>query len=221
MKEIPETFIDLINKEQKEEVTLYFLKLLQEETYSISELYLNLLKPVMVEIDLLQKEKNFSIWEEHVRSNIIRTLIEISYPYVINEKKRNGIENKGDIVMICPEREYHELGALMVADLFTLNGWNVTYVGANTPKSEFILAINEVHPDFIAISVTSYYNLVHAKRTIDAIKDSLEKDVKIIVGGQAFKNDIKIANEVGGDYLLDSLTDIQSFVVEDTDETSV
>lgn len=59
------------------------------------------------------------------------------------------------------------------ADFYTLNGFDTVFVGANTPKEDFVSAINIIKPKYVVISVTNYYNIVNAERAdrIVEIKD--------------------------------------------------
>jgi methanogenic corrinoid protein MtbC1 len=206
MNELYEQFIEYVSKEQKEEAVLYFLNLLHEG-HDLIELYEHLLIRSMYEIDTLQDGEKLSIWGEHVRSGIIRTIIEVSYPYLLKIKKET---TKEKVIVLCPEQEFHELGARIVADYFTISGFDVTFIGANTPKSEFVMAINEINPDYIAISVTNYYNLVHTKRTIETIKREALVQPRIIVGGQVFEKNRDLVDEVGADLFINTLESIST-----------
>ncbi|MGD9886488.1 MAG: cobalamin-dependent protein [Bacilli bacterium] len=55
-------------------------------------------------------------------------------------------------------------------------------MGANTPKHDILSAVSVFKPDYVAISVTNYYNLVVTKQITKAIKEK-DPSVKIIVGG--------------------------------------
>lgn len=204
MTEIYEQFLEFVSNEEKEEAVTYFLKLL-DEGQNLIDLYHELLIPVMYQVDELQEIDRLTIWGEHVRSGIIRTIIECSYPYLLKIKEPT---TKEKIVVLCPEQEYHELGPRMVADFFTYAGYDVTFIGANTPKLEFIHVIEEIKPEYVAIGVTNYYNIVHAKRTIQLIKENFD-DLKIIVGGQAFLERDEMVYEVGADLLVNTLEDIK------------
>jgi methanogenic corrinoid protein MtbC1 len=114
------------------------------------------------------------------------------------------------IAVVCPVEEYHELGAIMVSNYFDLLGYAVTYVGGNTPKSEFKNIFNVLNFNYIAFSITDPYNLVQTKKTIDIIKESDEK-IKILVGGYAFLNNKDLFPKIGADYLLQSFEDILKF----------
>jgi methanogenic corrinoid protein MtbC1 len=89
-------------------------------------------------------------------------------------------------MVLCPSEEYHEIGAIIVNNFFLLAGFNSQYIGANTPKQDIIMAVKALQPDYVALSVTNYYNIVITKQITEAIKSQYPA-VKIIVGGQAFR----------------------------------
>jgi methanogenic corrinoid protein MtbC1 len=98
----------------------------------------------------------------------------------------------------------------MVADFFTMCGYDVTFVGANTPKNSFLSAIDIVKPKYVAISVTNYYNLVYTQKIITEIRKRKQKESKIIVGGRAFNQNPDVYSEIGADLLLQTFNDIRS-----------
>ena len=67
----------------------------------------------------------------------------------------------------------------MVHDYFTLNGFDSTFIGANTPVDVIVDSIEYTNPDYVAISVTNLYNIVNAKKIIEKISTmNIERDSK-------------------------------------------
>jgi MerR family transcriptional regulator, light-induced transcriptional regulator len=98
----------------------------------------------------------------------------------------------------------------MVADFFTLCGCNVLFVGANTPAEDIVNAIKYSAPEFVAVSITSYYNLVAAKSVIEKITGLRPGlSFKVILGGQACKRNTTVCRQMGADLILDSFDDIR------------
>ncbi len=65
-----------------------------------------------------------------------------------------------------------------------LGGWDVIYLGANTPAAEIREIIRRHKPFMIALSVATVFNLDHARQVIQMIND--DQETKIMVGGLAF-----------------------------------
>jgi len=134
----------------------------------------------MYRIGQLWENDRTSIAREHQATKITEIIINIIYPYILKVPK---IEKK--VIVTCTDKEFHELGARMVSDIFELNGWNSIYLGANTPKDELIKIIEEEKPDLVAISLNFYINIVRLMKEIELINEKYP-NLPIIVGGQAF-----------------------------------
>ncbi|MGH4122163.1 MAG: cobalamin B12-binding domain-containing protein [Clostridium sp.] len=215
MESIYNKFINLLELEDKENAVDYILSLLEEKKVDIVSLYTDILGPSLNNMKCNVKEGKVCIWKEHVRSSIIRTIIECCYPYVIKEKNKNYKNiNYGKVIVICPSEEYHEIGARIVSDFFTLCGYETIFVGSNTPENEFLKVIDYVNPKYLAISVTSSYNLVSAKDTIEKIRNSTDKKLNILVGGHAFKNNPAALKNTKADMVIDNFDDIKNLQKE-------
>lgn len=201
-------FIDLVEKEDKDSALLFILGLL-DKGESITDIYENLLIPALSDYECLMVEQEICIWKEHTRTSIIRTILEASYTYVIKEKQKR-IGKK--VIVLCPQEEYHEIGAIIATHYFSIAGLDASYIGANTPSEDIISAIKVLHPDFIALSVTNYYNLVITKRLTERIRKEYP-DIKIILGGQAFTHGDAL-KQVTYDYNINTYQEILNFSKE-------
>lgn len=185
------------------------LTALDEKTISIMDLYQDILSPALNSIiQEYDGDEDNLIWKEHVRSGIIRGIIEASYPFVLKEAAEIGREMKESVIVMCPRYEEHEIGARMVSDFYTIAGYKSTFIGANTPEKTILKAIETIRPGIISISVTNYYNLVALKKTIDEIKNNFNYPIKFVVGGYAFNKNINAYKEVGADIQLKSFKDV-------------
>lgn len=190
------------------------LSKLKNNQIDIITLYTEILAPSLNNMEPCENDMTF-IWREHIRSSIIRTIIENCYSYVIKERneKYNFTTNK-KVAVVCPPEEYHEIGARMVTDFFTLLGYNCTFVGSNTPYEEFIEALKIIKLDYIALSISNHFNLFAARKVIEKIKES-NSDVKIVVGGNAFKNMKEYYKVLNADMYIETFEDIMKLVKED------
>lgn len=215
MKSLYEAFLESFIACDKEACVKFAMDKLQDGSLQILSLYEDILKPALNNQTCHHQDKKLCIWKEHVRSAIVRTIIECAYPFVMAEKARINPGTRGHAAVVCPDGEYHELGARMAADYLTLVGFETLFIGGSTPKDEFIEVIAATGPDVIAISVTNYYNLVSAKKTIQTIRAKCTNyPVRIVVGGNAFQNHPHTAEEIGADRLVQSFSDIQKLAEE-------
>jgi methanogenic corrinoid protein MtbC1 len=209
MKEFHREFIDVLDREDKERAVHLVIELLEAGEVGIVQLYTQVLAPALNDWECVEDDDPTCIWREHVRSQIVRTILEVSYPYVLKERQRSGVSDRGvTVAVLCPPEELHEIGPKMVADFFTLAGYAVTFVGANTPIGTLIATVRAIKPRYVAISVTNHYNLVALRRAIERIREVMPEGTEIIVGGRGFETNPGLAEEIGADLLLTTYEDI-------------
>ena len=204
-------FFQYFEKDDKEACVKLALDWLSSKTLDVRGLYEDVLKAALSQMTCNTADKNLCIWKEHVSTAIVRTIIECAYPYVTRERDARGNKGgAGKAAVICPDGEYHEIGARIVTDYFTILGYDTVFVGSSTPKEELLQAVRSIKPDIVAVSVTNYYNLVAAKRMIEAIRSKTTENFLVIAGGQAFENNPDGAGEIGADRLIRSFEDMES-----------
>lgn len=187
-----------INSEDRNSAVLYALNLLKKKELDIVSLYQNVLSKILYNIDC-DLEPDECIWKEHVKSAIVRTIIEASSPFVIEESMKVEKLNK-KVLVVCPSEEYHEIGAKMACDFFLLKGYDAIFIGANTPTKEIVSAVKYANPDYLAISVTDKYNVIKARQVVEQVKE-VKHDLKIALGGLAFSTQ-EVRDQIKHDYHL-------------------
>lgn len=215
-----QTFISYLKDEDKPGAVTYINGLLDRGEISVLDLYTQILIPSLNEMEgELKTDEGAFIWQEHFRTSVVRTIIELCYPRIINK----GSAKKGKKVLVfCPEEEYHELGARVIADYFTWLGCDTYYLGGNTPKEALMESLRYLKPQMVAMGVNNYFNVVAAKDTVEEIRRELKTNVKIVVGGSAFKNNEGLFEKIGGDFLANSFLDIKNFLEGcEKDETGI
>ncbi|MFH5836168.1 B12-binding domain-containing protein [Proteiniclasticum sp. C24MP] len=213
-------FNEIIESENREESLAYIKEILEERKLSVIEVYEQILTPSLNSMQSSGNEE-VDIWKEHIRTSIIRTIIENVYPYVIRDRdEKYGVKSGKKIAVICPTDEYHELGARMITDYFTMLGYEATYVGSNTPREVFVSGLKTQKLDYIAISISNPYHLISTRNTIARIRE-VDNNVKIIVGGNAISKLGEKAEILSADYYLTTFDDIISLAGGHIDETTL
>jgi len=163
----------------KDECSKVINNLLHEKV-DIKDIYTQIVKRSMYRIGQMWENDKVNIAVEHRATKITEIIINQIYQYI------QAIPKHGKkVVVTCADKEFHELGARMVSDIFELNGWDSTFLGANTPSNELLNIIEEVNPEVVAISINFYINIVRLLKEIEMISERFP-EIKIIVGGQAF-----------------------------------
>lgn len=149
------------------------------EKHSFNELYENVLKIALYEVGRLWEYNKITVAAEHLATAITEGILNELYPYII-PNKYNGKK----VVLTCVDKEEHQVGIKMVADVFELNKWESFLLGRGFPTVELIKFIDKIKPDVLAISLSVYFNFGNLKRMLIDI-NSIYPMLPIIVGGQA------------------------------------
>lgn len=213
MSSLYEGFLSYLDKDDRYGCVELVLTKLSNDEVDIVTLYEEILAPSLRESFCREKQRQICIWEEHVRTSIVRTVIECCYPYVVKERDHKyRAAPRGKVILACPTEELHEIGARMVADFFTLCGFDSIFIGANTPQVEILEAIEYVKPRYVAVSVSNHYNLIAARKMVLKIRELRESsaaEFEIIVGGYAFTLNPDMDTCMGFDFLLATFEDIR------------
>ena len=209
-----DVFVKLFNEEDKEKFVSIAINAIENKEIDIPFLYEEVLKMLLYSIDECITDN--CIWREHRKTSMVRTVIECMYPYVMKIKNERKSLNK-KVLLICPEQEYHEIGLRMIDDFLQMNGYETIFIGPNTPKDQVLDAVLSMKPDYLAISVTDYYLLFEAQKIINLIKENTS-NVRIIVGGNAFKDNFESIKSIGGDIYLETYQDIKNLREGDENE---
>lgn len=146
------------------------------------DIYIGLIQRSMYRVGQLWEGNKISIAKEHLASQISKQMLEII------QTRKNGFVPSGKKVMItCIEKEFHDIGAQMIANYLEQRGYEVYFLGANMPTSEIIQSIEEVNPDIIGISSNFYINVIRLTKLIDEINLKFQGK-EILIGGQALLN---------------------------------
>jgi len=168
------------NIKSKDEMLLYFE---------------NMIKPTMYKVGSLWEKGVISTAQEHLASSIVARVNSSIYANNISLKK-----NKGKAVISAAVNEFHEIGARIIADTLESSGWEVDYLGADTPPDDLIELLKIKKPFMVGLSAAMPFNIVPLKETISKIRDEEElKNIKILVGGKIFNENLKLWEKVGAD----------------------
>ncbi|MFA7227477.1 MAG: cobalamin B12-binding domain-containing protein [Melioribacteraceae bacterium] len=162
---------------------LQIVRNLIDNNTGIKEIYMELFQRSMYRIGQMWEKERCTIADEHVATKITEGLIE----YVSNSFS-NGAKNDRLVLITCIDKEFHELGARMVAGYFENAGWNTIFAGSNTPENDIIQLIKEKKPDLVGISSSFYINVNRLIKLVQSIRKYFPEQ-EILVGGQALSEE--------------------------------
>ena len=176
-----------------------------------NSVYVNMVWPVMVEIEKLLREEKISPVQEHLATRVNRTIID----QLQNKLPRRPERNK-KIVVCCAPDELQELGAQMMIDLFESDGWEVRFLGGLT-NDDILSFINDYAPDILLIYGTSPRQAPDVRRLIDTIKSvNAWPDMRIMVSGGLFNRAEGLWQEMEADLYAETAIEALHVSLDDS-----
>jgi len=147
------------------------------------DFYENIARPALYRVGHGWENGELSVAQEHLATAMVQTV-------VANLQGRTLKSGKllGRVLVASVAGELHDLGARMIAHSFSSDGWEVAFLGANTPINNLIEMTREIRPAFVALSLSMPYYLHLLRRIIDEFKADAELcKIPIMVGGLVFR----------------------------------
>lgn len=177
------------------------LDAVRDGVVDVPTLYGDVLVPVLIDTGAAWQHRGLRIWEEHLATATVRTIVECLYPMVQMAKAESGSrpgatgEKAGSVLLACPPEEAHDLGLRMLADLLELAGWRVHYLGPDTPVDELIDAARALDVDAIGLSLSTHFHRLWTRHTVQRLKTALP-GVQVWAGGPGLAHG---AESIGAD----------------------
>ncbi len=202
---ILERYLDTLLKGDRKACRAVIEESLQTGTPANS-VYLNVIWPIMAEIEHLVRSDRITTTQEHLATRINRTIVD----QLQNKLPRKPWKNK-KIVISCAQAELQELGAQIMADLFESDGWEVKFLGGGLTNDDILAFIHEYAPEILLIYGSTPKQAPDIRRLIDTIRDiNAWPNMRIMVSGGLFNRAEGLWQEIGADlYAATALEAIQ------------
>ncbi len=176
-------------RENDKNRAIQFVEELADNSFTLDEVYVDVLQPVMEEIGHLWHENKISVNQEHYMTSVTQLALSQFYKRIFDTPRINY-----SILVCSVGSELHEMGARMVSDLFEYHGYDSVYLGAGVPIKALMESIESYKPNIIALSVTMPQHLKTCKEYVIKIRQQYP-EILIAVGGRAFSISKDIVNE--------------------------
>jgi methanogenic corrinoid protein MtbC1 len=113
------------------------------------------------------------------------------------------------LIATTPTGQVHELGVLVAATVAAAEGWNVLYLGPNTPAQDVAAAAIQKSARVVALSLVYPVDDPRLPDELRIMAEHLPAETTLIVGGRAAESLRAQLGEVGAEVM----TDIQDFRV--------
>ncbi|GAB6095265.1 hypothetical protein JCM14469_15170 [Desulfatiferula olefinivorans] len=161
----------------------------------IEPFYSHIIQPSMFNIGTLWERAVISVAQEHLASAIVSRVM-ATVGIMALDAEKNGLK----AVITAAPNEFHEIGAWMIADILTCEGWDVRYLGANTPQADLIGMVTDFKPHALGISITMPFNIDKVRSIIAEVRRTTGTgEPAIVVGGGLFKAGMDLCGYLGAD----------------------
>jgi methanogenic corrinoid protein MtbC1 len=175
--------------------------------HSITVLYEDVIKEALYEVGRLWETNKISVATEHIATAITEGILNELFEQLISKTRFNK-----KVVVACVDKEQHQVGIKMVADVFEMKGWETFFMGTGIPTIELIRFIHEIKPDLLAISLTVYFNFTNLLKMLETVRKEFP-ELQIILGGQAFSHvSGELIDRLGNVILLTDLYLLGNFI---------
>lgn len=205
LEEINVAFLDKLLDGNRSSCGQYIVSL-KNSGVGFMTVYEKIFKPALYQIGKLWEQNKISVAAEHMATLIVEDLMYLFLHDLVSLERKNK-----KIIISSVEKEEHQVGGKMVADVFESMGWYTLYLGANTSASELQRFISEQEPDMAALSLSVYMNMNCLRHTLKTIRQTSK--VPVLIGGQALNNVGKqLSNEFEKVYYIKDLWRLKEFI---------
>jgi methanogenic corrinoid protein MtbC1 len=146
---------------------------------SLDQAFHAVLEPALVEVGERWAGGEVSVAHEHLASATVRTALQ-----TLLSDPRPDV--RGTAVLACAPGEQHEIGLLMLAVLLRSDGWQVAYLGANTPLADAIALADSLDARVLCLSTSLRAGADEVDRAL--AREPLRASLTVFVGGRGTEN---------------------------------
>jgi methanogenic corrinoid protein MtbC1 len=145
---------------------------------ALDESFVNVLAPALVEIGERWAAGSVSVAQEHLASSTVRAALQ----KLLSDQRADV---RGTAVLACAPGEHHEIGLLMLAVMLRSDGWQVAYLGADTPFADAVALADRLDASTLCFSAAS----TQSAQTLDRelTRTPPPESLTVVVGGRGTK----------------------------------
>ncbi|MDG9706026.1 B12-binding domain-containing protein [Streptomyces sp. DH37] len=159
------------------------------------EVLLDVIAPVQRKVGTEWAADRITVAQEHAATAINDRIIAALAHRVRGGRSGAGAW-AGRVTVACVDGEWHALPARLLAEVLSLRGWQVDFLGAQVPTPHLVAHLHRTGPCAVALSSSIPTRLPTAHATITACQAA---GVPVLAGGAAFGPDGRYARLLGAD----------------------
>ncbi len=165
---------------------------------SLVDVSVDLIQPALYQIGVLWQQNRISVAQEHLATALVQNALAAGFA-----RADFAPPNGRRAVFACIEGNHHVVGLRMVSDAFEVAGWDVGFLGADTPTRAIIAFVAEQRPELLGLSVSLGYQIPRLREVIGEVRAEFGTAAPAIVaGGLALNAGGLLASSLGADDLL-------------------
>jgi MerR family transcriptional regulator, light-induced transcriptional regulator len=137
--------------------------------------FLEILAPALVDVGTRWEAGELTVGQEHLASGVVRASLE----RLIADARPTV---RGVAVLACAPGEQHEIGLLMLAVLLRADGWNVAYLGPDTPVADAVQVARSLDAAALCFSVSDEERATRLEAELD--ETDVPAGLAVEVGGR-------------------------------------
>lgn len=161
--------------------------------HSVLDLYTDVVQEALYEVGRLWQSNRITISDEHRATAVTQFVLAQFYPLI-----PPPVQKRCKVLIAGVEGELHQMGSLLVADALEADGWDVVFLGANTPSESIVEAVEFHQPDVLGLSATMLFSLPLLMRAVDLVRASPHA-VRMVAGGAAVQSVPGLCEQLGLD----------------------
>ena len=146
---------------------------------SLATIYCDYIQRGMYEVGDLWERNQISVSIEHLAASTTQLIVSDLF-FKLKCSPHNGKQ----VIIACVPHEMHDVGTLIVANVFQQAGWKIQLLGANTPAEDMVDFIAKRKPDMLALSCTLPANRKGMEQALARTVAAFPQ-LEILIGGQA------------------------------------
>jgi methanogenic corrinoid protein MtbC1 len=146
---------------------------------SLVDVSVDLVQPALYQIGKLWEHNCISVAQEHLATAITQNALAAGFARA-EFREPNG----RSAVFACVEDNHHGIGVRMVSDAFEVAGWDVSFLGTNTPTPAIVSFVAETNPNLLGLSAGLAHHVITLRDVIARVRAEMGNSApQIIIGG--------------------------------------
>nr|WP_145492768.1 MULTISPECIES: cobalamin B12-binding domain-containing protein [Streptomyces] len=154
-------------------------------------LLLEVIAPVQEMVGVEWAADRISVAQEHAATAVNERIVAC-----LAHRRGPRPAHRGRVTVSCVDGEWHAFPARLLAEVLSLRGWRVGYLGAQTPTPHMVAHLHLTNPDAVLLSGSIPTHLPAAHAAITACRAI---GVPVLAGGRAFGPGGRWARRLGAD----------------------